>query len=218
MAAECGADVHQRTARCLLGLFDVAAGGLADRLEFDAEADSWGIEVRGLSREDLSPLIESSIRQIPATEHRRLHREASDFVRWGRRGGLRTLALWGRRRVQSAPAFSDASAATQREVVAAFLAASREGDFAGLLGPHVVLRADPTVVDYGAAAEVRSPDGMAQTFAGRAQAARLTLVESVGGWPRVVFGFTVRGGRVIGIELLRDPETLDVLDLEPVQE
>ena len=50
--------------------------------------------------------------------------------------------------MQSGPAFPDASAATQREVVAAFLAASREGDFAGrlrLLDRDVVLRADAVV-------------------------------------------------------------------------
>jgi hypothetical protein len=55
-----------------------------------------GIEVRGLSREDMSALIESSTREISTTEHRRLHREASDFVRWGRRGGRRTLTRYGR--------------------------------------------------------------------------------------------------------------------------
>ena len=80
------------------------------------------------------------------------------------------------------------------QVVAAFLAASRHGDFEGLLrllDPTVVLRADPTVVGFGAAAEVRGPAGVAETFAGRAQGARLTLVDglagaawSVGGRPR----------------------------------
>ncbi len=96
MAAEARAAVHHRAPRCLLRLFDAAAGGLADWSEFEAEAERWGIEVRGLSREDLSVLIEGSIREIPATDHRRLHQEASDFVRWGRRGGQRTLALYGR--------------------------------------------------------------------------------------------------------------------------
>jgi hypothetical protein len=95
MAAESGADVHHGATRCLL-LFDAAATGLADWSEFDAEAARWGVEVRGLSREDLTALIESSSREIPTTEHRRLHREASDFVWWGRRGGRRTLALYGR--------------------------------------------------------------------------------------------------------------------------
>src|ERR687890_889671 len=95
MAAEVRVDVHHGAPRCLLRLFDAAAGDLADWSEFDAEAERWGIEVRGLSREDLSALIASSTCQIPTPEHRRLHQEASDFVRWGRRGGRRTLALYG---------------------------------------------------------------------------------------------------------------------------
>jgi RNA polymerase sigma-70 factor (ECF subfamily) len=137
----------------------------------------------------------------------------------------RQLASRARRRVQSNAAVPDASAASQRDVVAAFLAASRQGDFASLLrllDPKVVLRADPTVVGFGAAAEVRGPDGVAKTFAGRAQGARLTLIDglagavwSVGGRPRVVFAFTV-GGRVVSIEMLGEPETLVVLDLAPL--
>src|SRR5215211_6125311 len=94
MAAEARADVHLGAPHCLLGLFDVAAAGLAEWSEFDAEAERLSIEVRGLSREDLRALIEGSAREIPTTEHRRLHQEVSDFVRWGRRGGLRTLALY----------------------------------------------------------------------------------------------------------------------------
>ncbi|MGO9558141.1 MAG: sigma-70 family RNA polymerase sigma factor [Acidimicrobiales bacterium] len=149
----------------------------------------------------------------------------------------RQLASRARRRVQSDPAVPDASAATQRDVVAAFLAASRDGDFAGLLqllDPHVVLRADAVAVEMatsrasaGAPAlsrEMRGVDAVTRVFAGGARAARLTLVDgvagavvSVGGRPMVVFGFTVRGGRVVGIELLADPETLKVLALEPVQ-
>jgi hypothetical protein len=79
---EAGIDIHQGAPRCLLG-------------HFDAEAGRWGIEVRGLSREDLRALIESSTRKIPTIEHRRLHQKASAFVWWGRRGGLRILALYG---------------------------------------------------------------------------------------------------------------------------
>ena len=79
MAAEARVNVHHGAPRCLLGLFDAAAGGLADWSEFDAEAERRGIEVRGLSREDLRALIESSTCEIPTTEHRRLHQEASDF-------------------------------------------------------------------------------------------------------------------------------------------
>ena len=96
MAAGTRADVHHRAPRCLLRLFDAAAEGLADWSEFDAEAERWGIEARGLSREDLAALIEGSTCEIPTAEHRGLHQEAGDFVRWGRRGGRRTLALYGR--------------------------------------------------------------------------------------------------------------------------
>jgi hypothetical protein len=96
MAAERGADFHHGAPRCLLGLFDAAAGDLADWSEFDAEADHWGIEARGFSREDLRVLIESSTLEIPTAEHRTLHQEASDFVWWGRRGARRPLSLYGR--------------------------------------------------------------------------------------------------------------------------
>jgi hypothetical protein len=95
MAAESGAEVRHGAPRSLLGLFD-AATGLADWSEFDEEAERWGVEVRGLWLEDVRALIEGSTREIPSTEHRGLHQEASDFERWGRRGGQRTLSLFGR--------------------------------------------------------------------------------------------------------------------------
>lgn len=86
IAAEARADVHHSAPRCLLGLFYAATAGLADWSEFDAGAERWDIDVRGHSREELTALIEGSTREIPITEHLRLHQEASDFVRWGRRG------------------------------------------------------------------------------------------------------------------------------------
>jgi RNA polymerase sigma-70 factor (ECF subfamily) len=119
-------------------------------------------------------------------------------------------------------------------VVAAFLAAAREGDFARLLqllDPDVVLRADTVAVDMAAAradagapdlrAEMRGVDAVARLFAGGAKAARLALVDglagavvAVGGRPMAVFDFNVRRGQIVGIELLADPETLNGLDLE----
>ena len=74
MAALARDDVHEGAPRCLLGLFD-------------AEAERLSIEVRGISREDLTMLIEGSTFEISTTEHRRSHKKASDFARWGRRGG-----------------------------------------------------------------------------------------------------------------------------------
>jgi RNA polymerase sigma factor (sigma-70 family) len=134
----------------------------------------------------------------------------------------RQLASRARRRVQGAPA-PDADLGRQRAVVDAFLAASREGDFealVALLDPEVVLRADPAAVRTGADAEVRGAAAVAGTFSGRARAARPALVDGVpgavwakGGQPRVVFGFTVRDGLIVEIDLLADPEHLARMDL-----
>jgi len=97
MAAEAGADVHHGAPRCLLGRFDAAAGVLADWSVFDAEAERLSIEVRGLSREDVSRLIESSTYEIPTPEHRRLHhRKLATSCGGAGAEALRTLALYGR--------------------------------------------------------------------------------------------------------------------------
>jgi len=93
MTALARADVHHSAPRSLLRIFHAAAARLTDWSEFDAETEYLSIEVRGLSREDLAALIEGSTREIPTTEHHRLYQQASHFVRWGRRGGRRTLTL-----------------------------------------------------------------------------------------------------------------------------
>ena len=146
----------------------------------------------------------------------------------------RKLASRARRRLQSGSPVPATSSASQRHVVAAFLAAAREGDFEALLrllDPDVVLRADAVAValagdraDAGApelSSETRGLDAVARVFAGRARAARLALVDGLagavwapGGTPRVVFSFAVRDGHVMAIELLADPETIAGLELE----
>jgi len=136
----------------------------------------------------------------------------------------RQLASRARRRVQGAGSTPEADAARRRQVVAAFLAASRGGQFdelLRLLDPDVVLRADAAAVAIGAAREARGPAAVAETFSGRARAAKLALVDgsaglvwSQGGKPRVVIAFTVDGGKVTAIDLLADPEHLGNLDLE----
>jgi RNA polymerase sigma-70 factor (ECF subfamily) len=135
----------------------------------------------------------------------------------------RQLASRARRRVRGAAPASDADHARQRAVVDAFLAASRGGDFAALLtllDPDVVLRADPAAVQMGAAPEVRGAADVAATFAGRAQVARPALVNGAvgavwapGGQPRVVFGFTIRGGKIVALDLLADPARLGRINL-----
>jgi RNA polymerase sigma factor (sigma-70 family) len=149
----------------------------------------------------------------------------------------RKLASRARRRVQSDPAVPDTSAASQREVVAAFLAAARHGDFGELLqllDPDVVVRADAVAVEMASARasagapdlseEMHGVDAVTRVFAGGAKAARLALVDglagavvSVGGRPMAVFSFTERDGRIASIELLADPETLAVLEVEPLR-
>jgi RNA polymerase sigma-70 factor (ECF subfamily) len=140
----------------------------------------------------------------------------------------RQLASRARRKVQGTgepgDGAGDADVARRRTVVDAFLAASRGGDFAkllALLDPGVVLRADAAGVKIGAEALVRGPDAVATTFFGRAQGARLALIDgapgllwSAGGAPRVAFTFTIEDGRITAIDLLADPETLGALDLE----
>jgi RNA polymerase sigma-70 factor (ECF subfamily) len=136
----------------------------------------------------------------------------------------RQLASRARRRVQGTAAQPDPDLNRQREVVEAFLAASRGGDFAALLAlldPDVVVRADEVTVLAGAASEVRGAVAVAETFSGRARAARAAIVDgfagavwSVNGTPRVVFDFTVEDGRIVEIGMLSDPEHLARLDLE----
>jgi RNA polymerase sigma-70 factor (ECF subfamily) len=135
----------------------------------------------------------------------------------------RQLASRARRRVQGASTFSDADRARQREVVDAFLAASREGDFDALLAlldPEVVLRADRGAVRMGASKEVRGRAAVAETFAGRARAAQPALVNGTVGlvWaqsgrPRVVFDLTIAGGKIVEIDLVADPERVSQFDL-----
>ena len=135
----------------------------------------------------------------------------------------RQLASRARRRVQGADTAPDADLTRRREVVRAFLAASRDGDLGALvavLDPDVVVRADRAVVRTGAEPEVRGVDAVAAIFLGRAKAARLALINGVtgmvwaaGGRPRVVFNFTLTGGRITAIDLVGDPGTLEQLDL-----
>jgi RNA polymerase sigma-70 factor (ECF subfamily) len=80
--------------------------------------------------------------------------------------------------------------------------------------------ADGAAVKMGAAREVRGAAAVAETFAGRARAAQPALVDGAVGlvWaqagrPRVVFGFTIARDRVVGIDLVADPEQLRRLDL-----
>ena len=125
----------------------------------------------------------------------------------------RQLASRARRRVQGADAVADGHVGRRREIVDAFLAASRGGDFEALLAlldPDVVLRTDAAGVRMGSPAELVGATAVAGTFSGRARAARAALLDGAPGlvWsqrgePRMLFGFTIADGKITGIELDR---------------
>jgi RNA polymerase sigma-70 factor (ECF subfamily) len=133
------------------------------------------------------------------------------------------LASRARRRVQGASVVAAVDRERKREVVDAFLAASRGGDFEALLAvldPDIVVRADGAAVAMGAAAEVRGAAAVAETFFGRALGAERAVVNggaglawATGGRPRVVFNFTIAAGKIVAIDLLADAERLEQLDL-----
>lgn len=139
----------------------------------------------------------------------------------------RQLASRARRRVQKqgAATITDTNFALQRTVVNAFLAASRGGDFDALLAvldPDVVVRTDGAGVLAGASAsaEIRGAPAVTRYFLGRAQAAQPALINgAVGlvwapnGQPRVVFEFTITGGKVIEISMVADPTRLRQYEL-----
>ena len=143
----------------------------------------------------------------------------------------RQLASRGRRRVRGgAEDGRAADVARQREIVEAFFSASRGGDLQALLAvldPNVVLRVDEAALRMGArsgwitVSEIHGAQAVAEQFDGAAQAAQLALIDGVPGavWatkgtPRVVFGFTIRNGKVVEIALAADAERLGQLQIE----
>ena len=136
----------------------------------------------------------------------------------------RQLASRARRRVQGTPPAPDADFSRQKQIVDAFLAASRSGDFEGLLAvldPDVVFRADEAAQRLGSLAEIRGAGGVAATFKGRAQAASPALVDGAlglavifGGQLRVVLRLTICGERISAVDAVADKETIGALELE----
>ena len=140
----------------------------------------------------------------------------------------RQLASRARRRVQGVAPAPDADLARQREVVDAFLAAARGGDFDALvavLDPDVVLRADDgpdtSVLVRGA----ETVAGRAMTFARPEAVVRRVLVNGApglvaapGGLPVAVMAFSVVDGRIVAINVLTDGDRLENLDLSVIED
>ena len=145
----------------------------------------------------------------------------------------RQLASRARRRVRGAGTDRDTGHARRREIVGAFLAASRSGNFGALLAvldPDVVLRADDDAVRMAAARqaagapklapELRGAPAVAEGLTGRAGAAQPALINSAPGlvWapaghPRAAFTFTIARGKIVRIDLIADPTHLRRLDV-----
>jgi RNA polymerase sigma factor (sigma-70 family) len=128
----------------------------------------------------------------------------------------RQLASRARRRVQSTPKDSDVLA--ERQVVDAFLTASREGNFEALLAildPSVVMRGDAAAIRLGGPRQLSGSAAVAKSFAGRAQEARFVLIDGAAGIVvapsghlLLVLGVTIKDGRITAIEAIADPERL----------
>jgi len=135
----------------------------------------------------------------------------------------RQLASRARRRVQGAPP-PDTDLSRQRKIVEAFLAASRDGDFEGLLAvldPDVVFRADQAAQRLGSLAEIRGAAAVAETFKGRAQAAKPAFVDGAlgvavifGGKLRIALRLTFSGDRISAVEAVADAGRIAGFDVE----
>lgn len=135
----------------------------------------------------------------------------------------RQLASRARRRVRGERTVPEVDPSRRREVVAAFLAAARGGDFGALLAildPDVVVRADAAAAAMGAAKEARGAQQVAGFFAGRARGAVAAILDgtfgaawAVRGRTRVAFSFTIAGGKVAAINLIADAERLAEMDV-----
>jgi RNA polymerase sigma-70 factor (ECF subfamily) len=135
----------------------------------------------------------------------------------------RQLASRARRRVHGQSASVEADRARQREVLDAFLAASRDGEFEALLtvlDPDVVFRGDDAAVRIGGATEMRGARLVADAFCGRAQVAEAALLDgelgvlvAPHGEIVVVLRITFRDGRISEINAVADHATIDAMEL-----
>jgi RNA polymerase sigma factor (sigma-70 family) len=135
----------------------------------------------------------------------------------------RQLASRGRRRIRGADTPPDADPAAQQEVVGAFLAAARDGDFDALvavLDPDIVVRED---TGSGTLVEVRGAENVARramAFSQLGLVARPALINGAAGWVSLLDGevyaigaLTLQNGRITTMDILLDPARLARLDL-----
>jgi RNA polymerase sigma-70 factor (ECF subfamily) len=139
----------------------------------------------------------------------------------------RQLASRARRRVDAATPDPDEDLSLRRQVADAFLAASRAGDFEGLiaiLDPDVVARADGGKLGTSSLRRgARDVASGALFFARLADSGLPVLVNGEPGIVGIVHGqvasvlaFTIQNGRITALDILTDPERLDALNIAAV--
>jgi RNA polymerase sigma factor (sigma-70 family) len=136
------------------------------------------------------------------------------------------LASRARRKVQGSDETRIADRAKQRQLIEAFLAASRRGDFDSLvrlLAPDAVMSADPAAVAMGAPEHLVGATALAEVFNGRARAAEPALIDgSIGfvwmvrGRAKVAWDVVTDGDRIIRIEMLAAEDTVARLAVTPL--
>ena len=142
---------------------------------------------------------------------------------------VRQLASRARRRVQGWDSVPDAGLDDQREVVDAFLAAARDGDFERLLevlDPDVVVRADFGPLAPAPSRETRGAEAVARQAESYSRIGLEQHPVLVNGAPGMVAlrdgelfsvgGFTIRRGRIVAMDILADPARMARLDLSAV--
>jgi RNA polymerase sigma-70 factor (ECF subfamily) len=142
----------------------------------------------------------------------------------------RQLASRARRRVRGAGSAGSADVAQRREVVDAFLSASREGDFGALLtllDPEVVVNIENVGGRIGEWGVVRGADAVVTQAGHFARAARFCRVALLNGSPGLVMAphghllrammFTFVGDRIAGVEVISDPARLQRLDISVLE-
>ncbi|WP_419998883.1 sigma-70 family RNA polymerase sigma factor [Streptomyces boninensis] len=137
----------------------------------------------------------------------------------------RQLASRARRRIRGAETPSAPDVSRRRQIVSAFLRASRGGDFEALLSvldPDVILRADQNAARMGAPRESFGSAEAARFLRGRAGGAKLALVDGAIGavWPGerplMVFRFGIVGNLITTIDLTAEKSRIDQLQLEVI--
>ncbi|HKU76466.1 MAG TPA: sigma-70 family RNA polymerase sigma factor [Pyrinomonadaceae bacterium] len=142
----------------------------------------------------------------------------------------RQLASRARRRVQGVTSVPSGDLRSQREIIDAFLAALRAGDFEGLLAvldPDVLVHIDPGAGRPGSPTEIRGARNWAQGAITYSRGARFVEPALINGSVGLLFAphgrllraltFKIDSGKIVEVEIIAKPDRLTQLDLGVVE-